>query len=839
MFEHLRLPLKLGGGYKAKQGGKQTRNPRTEQNLRDRAAHGKYLSEQVSIVKKEWIKTVHDRREEKLPELPVSIPLYLQIDPDDFDPDSLSVFGIEVIAEEEDGFIIGASADIDLVKLEEKIKSFLKEEGQSKNTAAKLWSIIEGVQWRIDQILSEGLQEKWEQIEPDKEYLVNVGVACYVKMPSPPSRRKGESEESYQDRLAHWRERKAEKQEQLDELIWKRGRELDRFIEGYNGVRRTALMDNTDSFCCQINMSGKGLKDLVLNFPYLFEVEEATDIDLYTEGASATAERMEPELAPPPEDAPRVCVIDSGIQEEHRLLEPAIQKADSYSFVPGEKGVADLVSNGGHGTRVASAVLYPASIPRSGQYSMPCWLQNARILDRYCQLRKELYPPELMERIVKRYHQRGTRMFNMSVTTKAPCRRIHMSAWAATIDKLSWEKDILFVIPTGNLENGYGVPEKPGIDQYLSTKRPYPKYLFEKACRLANPAQSAQAIVVGSVCKEKWEDADRSSFGKHGEPSAFSRVGPGIWGMIKPDVVEYGGDFIYNKSGRPSVRTTEDTSPELARSVMSGGPAVGRDQVGTSFAAPKVTHILASLQAALPEYSTLLYRALLAQSARWPAELDLNEHAPYDVLRWMGYGILDGQRAIRNDAYRITLIAEEQIGPAQAHLYSVQVPESLRRPGDRFAIRMEVCLSYKARPRRTRRHTKSYLSNWLHWESSREGESIEHFKGRILKNIELDEQGEEEDGNSFPWTIRQRRNSGVKEVNLSESTLQKDWCILESNQLPAEWGIAVIGHRGWEKDPHAEVPYALAVSLEAVAQEVEIYQPIQVKNDIEVEVEDQ
>ena len=43
-----------------------------------------------------------------------------------------------------------------------------------------------------------------------------------------------------------------------------------------------------------------------------------------------------------------------------------------------------------------------------------------------------------------------------------------------------------------------------------------------------------------------------------------------------------------------------------------------RDEIGTSFAAPKVAHIASRLQRVLPDESCLLYRVLIVQSARWP-----------------------------------------------------------------------------------------------------------------------------------------------------------------------------------------------------------------------------
>ncbi len=825
----------MSGDYNSRQGGKRTINPRTEKNLNNRSAHGGKLSEQLSIVKKEWLSTYHNRTIEDLPRIPNAVPLFLQIDPDDFDPDSLRVFGIEVISEEEEGFIIGASSDIDLNSLTNKIEDFIQERGKSKNTAAKLWKIVEGKQWRVDQILSESLQEKWDKIEDEKEYLINIGIACYIKIPDYPSRGKTESEEDYQKKIASWEARRAKQSEERDDLMMEREEELLKFVQGYNGELKSSFIDLTDSFCCQIKILGKGLKDLVFNYPYLFEVEEAESVEEARFGAEVEPDDYEPNLISPTSEAPKICIIDSGIQEEHRLIEPAIDKEKSISFVPNDEGVADLVTDGGHGTRVASAILFPQSVPKAGDYQMPFWLQNARVLDRNCSLDDSLYPPEFMQTIVNEFNSSGTRIFNMSINASVPCRLVHTSAWAATIDKLSWEKDIMFVISTGNIYMDQGYKNNPGVEHYLRSGKSYPDYLFEKSCRIANPAQSAQAIVVGSVCSQKYEDEDIESFGDYGEPSAFSRIGPGIWGMIKPDVVEFGGDYIRNKLGHPNIRVLKETCPELVRSVYDGGPAVGRDKVGTSFATPKVTHVLAKIQEAIPGASTLLYRALLVQSARWPEWFDDGKYELFSILRYLGYGIPDVDVAVRNSEHRVTLVGEDVIGPVQAHIYSVKIPEELRRPGDSFSIRLEVTLSYKAIPRRTRRRTKSYLSNWLHWQPSKAGESLEAFKSRMLKNIDLDEP-EEEDTNSFPWIIKPRRGGGVKEVNLSESTLQKDWCYIESNQLPAEFGIAVVGHKGWEKDLKAEVPYALVVSIEAAEKDIEIYEKIRVKNEIEVQL---
>ncbi|MFZ2784136.1 MAG: hypothetical protein WAZ36_07040, partial [Sediminibacterium sp.] len=77
----------------------------------------------------------------------------------------------------------------------------------------------------------------------------------------------------------------------------------------------------------------------------------------------------------------------------------------------------------------------------------------------------------------------------------------------------------------------------------------------------------------------------------------------------------------------------------------------------------------------------------------------------------------------------------------------------------------------------------------------------------------------------------------VKDCKRQDSTLQKDWVVIPAYQLPDEFAIAVIGHQGWDKDIDNTVPYALAVSIEALNSDINIYTEIQQHNNIEIELE--
>jgi hypothetical protein len=302
-------------------------------------------------------------------------------------------------------------------------------------------------------------------------------------------------------------------------------------------------------------------------------------------------------------------------------------------------------------------------------------------------------------------------------------------------------------------------------------------------------------------------------------------------------VVEYGGDYVIDSPTSPNFTTPESVCPELIRSTRNGGKAVSADAVGTSFSTGKVAHIAAALEAAFPQESTLLYRALIVQSARLPAWTNNSNANLCHAIRTMGYGIPDINRALGNSPNRVTLTTRglERIKARQAKVYQVRVPENFLPQGEGFDILIEITLSYVAEPRRTRRNRRKYLSTWLDWTCSKRGEDPARFLDRVLSEYDAPEEAEKGD-KLFPWTLGKRqfkptneqtRPNGidgiVKELSRSTGTVQKDWATVKSYELREGFCIAVVGHPGWNQDSSAEVPFALTVSFEAVNSGVDVY----------------
>lgn len=230
-------------------------------------------------------------------------------------------------------------------------------------------------------------------------------------------------------------------------------------------------------------------------------------------------------------------------KKEHKYLAPSISSDESISLLPNNTSTSDEVAGGGHGTRVAGAVLYPKTVPLDGVYQLPCWIRNMRILDENNCLPESVYPPKAIAIAVQKYNvenQIPTKIFNHSIGSHRPCEMKHMTPWAAEIDSQSYNHDVLFIQAAGNISTDV-------ISAYWQAGYPYPEYLDRELCRISNPAQSLQAITVGSVSADELETDDFIALGKHMEVSSFSRSGPGIWDVLKPEVVEYGGTHVYNK----------------------------------------------------------------------------------------------------------------------------------------------------------------------------------------------------------------------------------------------------------------------------------------------------
>lgn len=456
-------------------------------------------------------------------------------------------------------------------------------------------------------------------------------------------------------------------------------------------------------------------------------------------------------------------------------------------------------------------------------------------MDSNNKLPKDIIEPRLIKDIVDN-NSHCIKIYNHSIASIYPCRKKNMSPWAAEIDLLSFNNNILIIQAAGNLKTSNSNHFCLGIRQHLENNRNYPDYLLMDSCRISNPAQSLNALTVGSINPDSFYDeiTGERSLGEKDHPSAFSKTGPGLWGSIKPEVVEYGGGWVITEGNNCSFVPKAEMLPELIR---RSPPAFAKDSLGTSFSTPKVTHIAAKLQSLFPDSSPLLYRALIVNSAEWPEYTNqLNENQYLNIIRHIGYGLPSLDKAIGNNEHRITFITAEKvtINPQKVHTYKIPIPEEIRNPANEQNIKIEVTLSYSAKPRRTRINKNGYLSSWLHWDATKTGENISIFENRMIKDG--DKAKNATDTDQHKWVIGMQEDWGlIKGISRTNSTLQKDWKYVPSYDLPEIFAVAVVSHHGWDKDPESEAFYSLVVSFEAVNEDIAIYNEIKFAFELEQE----
>jgi subtilisin family serine protease len=187
-----------------------------------------------------------------------------------------------------------------------------------------------------------------------------------------------------------------------------------------------------------------------------------------------------------------------------------------------------------------------------------------------------------------------------------------VGAWAATLDELAAQLDIVIIVASGNR-----VPRSGNQLEQAVTE--YPQYLVEEANRFFEPGGAINVLTVGALAHGEGLDAAMGGeatvrpITRENEPSPFSRVGPGIDGGTKPDVVDIGGTLVFdaivvrlrNGEELPSAGVLTLHHAFLDRLFTTGS--------GTSYAAPRVAFSAAQILGRFPGATANLVRALLSR----------------------------------------------------------------------------------------------------------------------------------------------------------------------------------------------------------------------------------
>jgi hypothetical protein len=449
--------------------------------------------------------------------------------------------------------------------------------------------------------------------------------------------------------------------------------------------------------------------DLILNHRDVRTVDLPPRVGLDVNLLTADINQF-PVIAPPPEDAPRIGVLDSGVTAGHPLLGAAV--GDAQGYVLPSRDAADNPMRG-HGTFVAGIALYGdvAANISEGQFIPDLQLFSGRVFADDDADQTKFVEKSVDEAVRYFLSTYQCRVFNLSYGDRNKVYDgKHVRGLAYVLDKLTRELGVLFVVPTGNLALAE-LPANPVAD--------YPAYLLTQASRLIDPATALNALTVGGLATlDATFDARRNEhtiedipIAQQDQPSPITRSGFSVGAAIKPDFVAAAGNVAFVPS-RSATRTLGLGIVSLNSGFALGKPF--REEIGTSFAAPRIAHLAAKLAHRFPDNSINLTRAILASHASWPeASVNLlnqarNAYGRENLLRLLGYGQVFSEAVFESLENEVTLYTEDQIGNNRTQFYELPVPEEFWGTGRRDR-NVTVSLAYSPDVRTTRldyRHTK-------------------------------------------------------------------------------------------------------------------------------------
>lgn len=506
--------------------------------------------------------------------------------------------------------------------------------------------------------------------------------------------------------------------------------EIERFLVAQGGAVHDRYIGPSITVM-RVEAEGRALRPL-LGVPEIAVIDLPPQPDLDAQPMVDVDAGAAPRVLAPPDAAPVIGVLDSGVND-HPMLD---------GLLVGQhlgESLAEASDVWGHGTRVAGTALLGDlrdAIP-TGTVQAVGRLAVAKVVGDDGKFPDRRTVPRVMDTAIRTLHaDYGCRLFVLSLgDTKANLPQGRVGSWAATLDALARELDVLIVVSAGNR----GRPRPFGVPAAEELVTVYPNYLLEPENRLAEPAGAANVMTVGAMAGGTGLDARherdahvRPITHEWGEPSPFTRIGPGAGGTRKPDVIDLGGTVVFDA---PSASLHGAPRLPAAGVITLNHRYIERlltAEGGTSFAAPMLIHKAARLLQRKPDASANLLRALLVGAARSPNAFErrLNGVAPADRIHIGGNGVVDPVRAAYSDDHRVVLYAEGALEMDQFAVYRLPIPPEFRTGGDRS---IRVSLAYDPPVRRTR---QDYLGTKMDFRLLRgidEPEVFEHFRNRNRK----------------------------------------------------------------------------------------------------------
>src|SRR5690554_102441 len=361
----------------------------------------------------------------------------------------------------------------------------------------------------------------------------------------------------------------------------------------------------------------------------------------------------------------KVCLLDSGVNNGHQLLQPLIDDANTLT-VDNVWGTDDHESGAGHGTLMAGVAAYGKMeqvLVSQNQVPLTHRLCSVKILPRPHQngTPKELWGDITAQAIARAEIQNPNMVlvYCMSVTSTEDVNFGRPSSWSGAVDNLAYgdgENQRLIIVSAGNIRDD-------------ESWQNYPYSNFTSSVQ--NPAQAWNVVVAGAHT-EKVQVTDpnfqnHSLVANEGELSPYSSTSL-IWERkwpVKPDVVFEGGNLL--KAPDNNITSHEDL--ELLSTSKSIQIKPFDTVNATSAAAAQASWFAAKIAFEYPDAWAETIRGLMVHSADWnnamrnQHEKQNNKRDITNLLRTFGFGVPNLDKALYSQESALTFIAQETIQP--------------------------------------------------------------------------------------------------------------------------------------------------------------------------------
>ena len=551
----------------------------------------------------------------------------------------------------------------------------------------------------------------------------------------------------------------------------------------------------------------------------------------------------------PGPDCPAVCILDTGTNAGHPLLQQLASPQDLHA-VDQAWGVHD---HDGHGTEMAGLAAYgdlTGPLSHSAPVQLSHRLESVKILPPVGRNQPDMYgsiTADAASRAEVAAPNRR-RVFSMAVTDKEGRERGKPTSWSAAVDALaagrifdSTSQGLVYLDQPGSEHRRLFLISAGNVDPISANHLD-----ASDTDAVHDPGQSWNALTIGACTRLATLDpADQSRSGwgplaRAGELSPFSTTSvlfKDVW-PIKPDVVFEGGNAVrYGETDR-----VDAPVPSLSVLTTYYQPQQRLLTIGwaTSAATAQVAAIAGRIMAEYPEFWPETVRALLAHSARWTPlmrnALDAQggRRDKRTLVRRYGLGVPDQERALRSARNSVTLIAQDTIHPfsdgkmGEMHLHRLPWPrEVLESLGDQ-EVHLRVTLTYFIEPNPGRRGWKkrySYASHQLRFDVKGPYEEVDDFRKRLNQQaLDEDEKKPSSGSDSSGWYLgAETRNKGCLHSDIWTGT---------AAELAARGFIGIVPVTGWWKaQPKRDrsaygARYSLIVSIEAPEVDVDVWTPV-------------